>query len=70
MDTKEIDMKHQERFNDALSKLSQVSLAYQSGKLKHFDFANQMDALIDASGWTKQAFQEEVERRQQKLGNK
>lgn len=59
-----------DRFNDAMHKMSQVSLAYQQGRLKHMAYAEQIDALIDASSWTREAFQMEVERRHKQLASR
>lgn len=58
------------RFNDALQKMSQVSLAYQQGQIKHMAYAEKIDALIDASTWSREDFQAEVERRRKSLDQK
>jgi hypothetical protein len=68
--SKEEDVRHSERFRDALQKMSQVSLAYQQSQIKHMDYAQKIDAIIDASGWSREAFQAEVDRRKKNLSQK
>lgn len=64
------DPKRAEFFRDALRKMSQISLLYQQGGIKHMDYASKIDATIDASGWSREDFQTEVERRRKNLDQK
>jgi hypothetical protein len=59
--------KHLAHFRDALQKMSMVSLSFQQGKIKYVAYSEQTDALIDASGWSREDFQQEVENRRKKL---
>lgn len=67
---KEEDPKRLERFRDALQKMSQIALSYQQGQTKHMAYCEKMDATIDASGWTREDFQAEVDRRKKNLNQK
>lgn len=72
MDSKKLseEEKRLDRFTNALQKMSLISLQYQQGKLKHMPYCEQMDALMDASGWSRSDFQQEIERRRKKLGQR
>lgn len=62
--------KKTEFFLSALSKMSELSLSYQQGKIKYMQYAEKLDAIIDASGWSRTEFQLEIERRRKNLNNK
>jgi ribosome-binding protein aMBF1 (putative translation factor) len=64
------DPKRAELFRDALRKMSQISLSYQQGQIKHMAYAEKIDATIEASGWSREDFQAEVERRRKSLDQK
>ena len=51
------------RFEEAIQKMANISLQYVKGTIKYVPYSEQMDALMDASGWTKDQFQKEIDRR-------
>lgn len=55
------------RFNDALKKMSNTALDYQCGRIKHVAYVDTMDAILDASGWAREEFHAEIERRKNTL---
>jgi len=57
-----------DRFNDALNKMSTITIQYRDSQLSHKDYAIKMDAIIGASGWSQEDFYKEIDRRKQQIG--
>ena len=57
-----------ERFNDALAQMSKLSVDYRDGNIKPVDYNQKLDSVIDASGWNKNDFYKEIQRRKLNFG--
>lgn len=64
------DPKKIARINAAIQKMSDVSLQYSQGKIKHIQYTESMDAIITASELSSDELQKEIEIRHTKLAQK
>lgn len=54
---------HLARFDEALARMNLVSNKYHNQEIKFGAYIEQLDAIMNASGWEKNLFHQELQRR-------
>lgn len=55
------------KFSQAVAKIADAATAYRDYRIKHIEYTSQCDSAIQASGWSPEDFQKEIEIRRRNL---